>query len=176
MPKTYAVLLPNPDGSVGKLAMEGPRGQRVVSQPREAAGFDPDKKSVELSETRIAKTFGGALAATPPQPLTFILYFRSDTTELTPQSRALLPKILSEAKHRREPDVDVIGHTDRASSDPYNRRLGLERADKIRDELIAIGIDRARIRATSHGENDPVVETRDGVREPRNRRVEVTVR
>jgi len=176
MPKTYAVLLPNPDGTAGKLAMEGPQGQRVVSQPREAAGFDPDKKSVELSEKQIAKTFGEALAAAPPKPLTFVLYFLSDTTTLTPASRAQLPKILSEAKNRREPDVDVVGHTDRAATDAYNQRLGLERAKKIRAELIAIGIDESRIRATSHGEHDPLVQTRYGVSEPRNRRVEVTVR
>jgi outer membrane protein OmpA-like peptidoglycan-associated protein len=176
MPKTYAVLLPNQDGSIGKLAMEGPLGQRVVTEPREAAGFDPSKKSVELGDQRIAETFGKAMAAEPPKPLTFILHFRSDTTELTSESRALLPRILSEVKSRIEPDVDVVGHTDRVATDAYNQQLGLQRANKIRDELIAIGIDRSRIIATSHGMHDPLVQTPDGVREPRNRRVEVTVR
>ena len=44
-------------------------------------------------------------------------------------------------------------------------------------ELMPYGaVDESRIRATSHGEHDPLVETRDGVPEQRNRRVEVTVR
>ncbi|HUE38695.1 MAG TPA: OmpA family protein [Candidatus Binatia bacterium] len=176
MPKTYAVLLPNPDGSVGKIAMAGPRGQRVVDEPREAAGFDPDKKPVSLSEKQIQQTFGAAMAAAPPKPLTFLLYFQSDTTELTTQSRADLPKILAEVKRRVEPDVDVIGHTDRVATDAYNQQLGLQRAKKIRDELVAIGIERTRISATSHGMRNPLVPTPEGVHEARNRRVEVTVR
>ena len=146
----------------------------------DAAAFNKKVKVLFLGIGSVegpgTKTFSEALAATPPKPLTFVLYFLSDTTALTPASRAQLPKILSEAKHRREPDVDVIGHTDRAATDTYNQRLGLERAKKIRAELIAIGIDESRIRATSHGEHDPLVQTRDGVPEQRNRRVEVTVR
>jgi outer membrane protein OmpA-like peptidoglycan-associated protein len=32
------------------------------------------------------------------------------------------------------------------------------------------------IEITSHGESDPLVQTPDGVREPRNRRVELSIR
>ena len=98
MPKTYAVLLPNPDGSAGKLAMEGPQGRRVVSQPREAAGFDPDKKSVDLSEKQIAKTFGEALAAAPPKPLSSIF---SAT-----RPRSLLRHALSYRRSSRRPRIE----------------------------------------------------------------------
>jgi outer membrane protein OmpA-like peptidoglycan-associated protein len=46
----------------------------------------------------------------------------------------------------------------------------------VRDLLVAEGIDPAMIQVTSHGEENPLVPTEDEVAEPRNRRVEVTVR
>jgi outer membrane protein OmpA-like peptidoglycan-associated protein len=57
-----------------------------------------------------------------------------------------------------------------------NARLALDRAEAIRAELLRVGIDRALISVTSHGESNPLVATPDETDEPRNRRVEVTVR
>ena len=50
------------------------------------------------------------------------------------------------------------------------------RAERVRDLLIAEGLDPTLIEVDSHGENNPLIPTADEIAEPRNRRVEVTVR
>ena len=54
--------------------------------------------------------------------------------------------------------------------------LGLRRAERVRDLLVAAGIDRACIEVSSRGENDPAVRPGDQIFERRNRRVDITVR
>jgi len=46
----------------------------------------------------------------------------------------------------------------------------------VRALLVAAGLDAALIDVTSHGESELQVQTADGTLEPRNRRVEISVR
>ena len=61
-------------------------------------------------------------------------------------------------------------------SDADNDRLSLLRAERVRASLVAQGIAPERIQASGRGEREPIVQTADGVDEPRNRRVEINVR
>jgi outer membrane protein OmpA-like peptidoglycan-associated protein len=54
--------------------------------------------------------------------------------------------------------------------------LGLKRAASIKNILVSDGVDPSGIEVVSHGEDNPSIETEDNVAEPRNRRVEITVR
>jgi outer membrane protein OmpA-like peptidoglycan-associated protein len=104
------------------------------------------------------------------------LYFRFESDELTDQSRALVPRILEALKNRPFPDLAIVGHTDTTGSAASNIELGLKRANAIRALLVAAGVSASVIEVTSHGESDLLVKTADGVLEPRNRRVEITIR
>jgi OmpA-OmpF porin, OOP family len=70
----------------------------------------------------------------------------------------------------------VVGHTDRQGSLEYNDGLSLRRAERVRAQLVRIGIAGERIGVAGRGERAPLVPTEDGVAEPRNRRVEIIVR
>ncbi len=70
----------------------------------------------------------------------------------------------------------MIGHTDRVGTVPYNDALSLRRADRVRNDLVQLGIPSDRITVAGRGEREPIVATEDEVPEPRNRRVEITVR
>ena len=85
-------------------------------------------------------------------------------------------EILSTIGRRRSNDVSIIGHTDRVGSRDQNYRLGLDRAAEVRSLLVRRGVDPSFIQVDSHGQDNPLVPTGDQVQEPRNRRVEVTVR
>ena len=87
-----------------------------------------------------------------------------------------MPRILEALRNRPFPDVAVIGHTDTTGTPAGNVELGLRRANAIRTLLIEAGIGANVIEVTSHGEADLLVKTADQVLEPRNRRVEITVR
>ena len=53
--------------------------------------------------------------------------------------------------------------------------LSLRRARKIRDDMVKLGVP-AQIQVAGRGEREPLVATEDEVAEPRNRRVEISVR
>ena len=95
---------------------------------------------------------------------------------LTEESRALLPQILQSVQGRRGVEVAVVGHTDTSGTAESNYELGLKRAETTRGILIDAGFDPALIEVTSHGEGNALVKTPDETLEPRNRRVEITVR
>ena len=175
LPPTYVVLMPDEDGKVGRVELRG-EGTQVVEEARSAAGFDAARGSVALGQDEIEDDFHPALAALPERPVRFLLYFHGDTTELRPDSRELLHEALAEAERRPAAEIAVVGHTDREAPTEYNERLALRRAQAVREQLVALGARPEQIEVRSLGEKDPLVPTADGVREPRNRRVEISVR
>jgi outer membrane protein OmpA-like peptidoglycan-associated protein len=119
---------------------------------------------------------GPALAALPKPPARFILYFEHDSVDLTPESHARLEKVLKTIRERAPVDVSVVGHTDTVGKKEYNYALSMKRAKAVASILLGKGIDPSVLDITSHGKDNPLVPTRDQVSEPRNRRVEITIR
>jgi outer membrane protein OmpA-like peptidoglycan-associated protein len=89
---------------------------------------------------------------------------------------ALVPSILETVKKRSDPEVAVVGHTDTLGTNEANVGLGLKRATFVRGLLVDAGLDGRTIEVTSHGEAALLIRTPDETPEPRNRRVEITVR
>ncbi len=173
------VLLPDDiSGKVGKINVVGGDGSAVLldSAYGEARAGGGKVRSGTPDSEAVRKEFAKELAGLPARPKSFLLYCLNDSNELTPESRALLPAILEEVAARPAPEVVVTGHTDRVGSVEHNDKLSLERAQAVRDQLIALGLDRARVLVAGRGEREPLVPTEDEVPEPRNRRVEITVR
>ena len=174
-PQSYVVLLPNPDGTVGSVTVAGVRGEVVLEQPRQGAQFD-GSAPFAVDEARIQRDFGAALAARPALPVSFVLYYDAGATRLTPESQALIPKVLEAVRSRPAPDVSVIGHTDTVGTPESNEKLGLERAQSIAKLIQEAGLKAHDLTIGSHGERNPLIKTPDNTSEPRNRRVEITVR
>jgi outer membrane protein OmpA-like peptidoglycan-associated protein len=168
------VLLPGPDGKVGKVTVER-RGERAVLD-RAYAASSSGSVVVQLSESEVRQEYGPLLAALPPRPVSYVLYFVTGQDELTDASKAEMRKLLDELRSRPQSDIVVIGHTDRVGGDRANDALSLQRAERVRAELLNLGIAASRLRSAGRGEREPLVPTADGVEEPRNRRVEVNVR
>src|SRR5215467_6101756 len=112
----------------------------------------------------------------PPTALSFTLYFLDNSTEIMPDSRAILAALLAEVAKRQAVEVQITGHTDRVGKVEDNDRLSIQRAEAIRDVLIKNGLHASFIRAVGRGEREPLIPTPDEQAEPRNRRVEVIVR
>jgi len=179
-PSTIIVLLPDADGSVGQVTITNASGTQVLSQGRQASAIQGTTEAPSapfvITENEVKEKFGKTLAALPPEPVRFILYFRLDSEDLTPESQALLPDFFRAVRERAPADVSIVGHTDTIADREYNYRLGLRRANRVADLLVVQGIDRRTLDIDSHGKDDLLVKTGDQVPEPRNRRVEITVR
>ena len=173
------VLLPEDDGSVGRANVSNRSGSVDLDAAREAtqatATHRPSRVTT-LSEQDVNRIFGDALSALPAAPRHYVLYFRFESDELTDESRALMLEIQRAVNERPMPDIVVVGHTDTMGTPRANFELGLKRATSVRSLLTQAGLDASTIDVTSLGEADLLIKTPDDTPEPRNRRVEITLR
>lgn len=175
--RDMVVLVPSADGHVGKVAVDDGRTSQVLDEANEAVTIGPEgAEPAHVGPEQLRAIFGEALSAAPVRPRRFTLYFDEGTERLIAASEAELPGILADVRRRGAYQVEIVGHTDRLAGDDFNATLSLRRATAVRDWLAENGIPIAAIVVVGRGERDPVVATADGVAEPKNRRVELTVR
>ncbi len=178
-PRDLIVLLPDAEGKPGAIVISAGGSERVLSEPRQAVTVAPGAAPGEpfvMTDDEVRATVGPALDALPQPPARFVLYFRQNAAELSAESAARIPDVVRTIRERASTDVSVVGHTDTTGDRAYNDRLSLERARAVAALLAARGVDPSILEIASHGKDNPLVPTGDQVPEPRNRRVEVTVR
>jgi len=172
-PSETVVVLPAADGHVGGVVVQRGDNRQVLDKPY--AGSRGNEQ-VTLSAAEVRQSFGSTLDALPARPATFLLYFITGTDELTPESKGELTKVLAAMRERPQPDVLVTGHTDTVGDAAANDRLSAQRAERVKGYLVDIGIPADRIRTAGRGERELLISTADNIEEPRNRRVEISVR
>ncbi len=104
----------------------------------------------------------------------YLVFFDFDKSAIASSGESVLDAVGTEVKSRSLNAVNVLGHTDRAGSRTYNNRLALKRANSVREALIKRGVNASLIKVDGRGEDQNLVATDDNVREPANRRAEIT--
>jgi peptidoglycan-associated lipoprotein len=101
--------------------------------------------------------------ATPGSQQDFVVnvgdrvFFETDSSELTPQSRATLDKQAQWLNNYSQyGQFTVEGHADERGTREYNIALGARRAQTARDYLISRGVAANRMRTISYGKERPV--------------------
>lgn len=107
-----------------------------------------------------------------------MVYFEWDSSDLTSQAAAVIDQAVENIAARSDcaaNSVSIVGHTDTSGASAYNQRLSAARASIVSQALSQRGIAADLIATDGKGEDALAKETRDGVREPLNRRSEVTI-
>ncbi|MGH6726513.1 MAG: peptidoglycan-associated lipoprotein Pal [Pseudolabrys sp.] len=85
------------------------------------------------------------------------VFFETDSTELSAQSRATLDKQAQWLNtYSNYGQFTVEGHADERGTREYNLALGARRAQTVRDYLTSRGVAANRIRTISYGKERPV--------------------
>jgi len=107
-------------------------------------------------------------AATPGSQQDFVVnvgdrvFFETDSSELTPQSRATLDKQSQWlTTYSNYSQFTIEGHADERGTREYNIALGARRAQAVRDYLASRGIQPQRMRTISYGKERPVAVCND---------------
>jgi OmpA-OmpF porin, OOP family len=111
----------------------------------------------------------------PEAPREFIVFFGHNKSNLTSEALTVIKQAADAAKQFGSAQITVVGHADRSGSDSYNQKLSLRRASAVKGALVTEGIGEGSISTSGKGESDPMVPTADGVREPQNRRVHISL-
>jgi outer membrane protein OmpA-like peptidoglycan-associated protein len=172
------VLLPNADGRPSAVIVTRRDGQSVrLSQPYASAQVSRAAIAAGTSSAvEVQSRHELLMSVQPPTVKRYTLYFEYNRTVLTAESQRELDRVLAEAAVVPAAEIDVIGHTDARGSQEYNDALGRSRAQVVAQLMEQRGFGRANLSVQSRGEREPLVPTRDGVEEPRNRRVEIRLR
>ncbi len=173
------VLLPKANGPIGGVVVRTEGGKELLLNTA-YAGAQIDGpgmvQPVKYDADRAKREFSPAMTALPGRPASFLLYFLDGKDELTPDSEREVDRVFAEIAARPYPEISVIGHTDTVGNTQFNDQLSRQRAQRVRDDLVKRGISADRIEVYSRGKREPLVPTAAGVSEPRNRRVEISVR
>lgn len=111
-------------------------------------------------------------AAVTPGP--FLVFFDWDKSLVTAEAAQILDRAAEQFAATGQANVALAGHADTSGAADYNVRLSQRRADAVKAYLAGKGVPEAAMVTEAFGETRLLVETADGVREPQNRRVEIT--
>jgi len=101
--------------------------------------------------------------------------FELGGSTLSPAGKAAVAELLGKFKGETIKQVIVEGHTDDRGAASFNQQLSEKRANAVKAELIANGVDAGVIKTSGYGEDRPVADnnTREG--RAANRRVEIKI-
>ena len=156
-----------PDGCVADADGDGilAANDRCPDQAETKNGFeDTDGCPDELPAA--VKNFVGVIAG---------IEFDNDRADIRPSSEMALSKaatVLSEYPSLR---VEIVGHTDSRGSRDHNLELSQKRAEAVKQNLVARGIDASRIQSRGAGPDTPLTTNDTAEGRQKNRRIEFRV-
>ena len=177
-PPDKIILLPDPEGKVGAVIVHSATGQQTINKAY--AGVDVTQggaieKTMD-SQSSVETRYSQLLAARPPRPRTFTIFFLFDSaTDLAPESLATVKELKAVLATWPAPELVVVGHTDLAGSQDFDDNLSKRRAQTVAAFLIKQGIPAQQIETAARGKREPLVHTADGVANRMNRRVVITI-
>src|SRR5262249_17673983 len=130
---SVVVILPDPDGKPGGIAVANSAGAQTLTEPYQAVRVESSSVAptapFAMDQAEVRRVFGAVLDALPSPEVSFTLYFDLNSDTLTPDSQAQLQVILNTIQERRSTAISVIGHTDTTGDPRSNEALGLRRAE-----------------------------------------------
>lgn len=134
------------------------------------------KPAAPAPETFMPPVTEQPAAQVPVENAMFIVFFDWDRSDITAGANDVLDAVAQEVTNRKDlKGIVIVGHTDTSGPDAYNDKLAMRRAKSVRDGLVARGVNASLIRIEGRGEHDLLVKTSDNVREPANRRAQITL-
>jgi OmpA-OmpF porin, OOP family len=116
------------------------------------------------------------VAPTAGSARSYLVFFGWDRTNLTAHARDIIAEAAAASSRTEFTRIAVNGYTDTSGASPYNLGLSARRAAVVRTQLVTDGVPANAITVLGFGQTHLLVVTGPGVRQARNRRVEVIVR
>lgn len=101
--------------------------------------------------------------------------FDYDLATIRPESMSWVREVGQSMRTYPQMKIEVRGHTDDRGGDAYNLDLSRRRAQSVADALVAMGIDRSRLRVQGFGKSRPLAPNDTEPNRTRNRRTEFVI-
>jgi OOP family OmpA-OmpF porin len=153
--------------------------QNIVNAAKQPAPAAVDYKKIEDIVGKKVEGFKPAevkVAASTAKPVFVGINFNVNDATILRENYIILAQVAMTLMQYPDINLDVVGHTDSDGSDQFNDKLSLNRANNVRDYLIAKGIDGSRLTAVAMSEGTPVASNENAQGKALNRRVEFKVK
>jgi outer membrane protein OmpA-like peptidoglycan-associated protein len=120
----------------------------------------------------VSRTADNQLKLNIPNDISFDL----NSYAIKPELRSVLDPFANSLREDPQTRLMIVGHTDSSGSAAINNPLSIERAQSVRDYLVARGVAVTRVETAGRGENEPVADNGTEAGRARNRRVEIFLR
>jgi outer membrane protein OmpA-like peptidoglycan-associated protein len=117
---------------------------------------------------------GNEAPSAEPPARDYLVFFDFDKADIRPDAASVLDRVAQGVFEVGSSNVSLVGHADTSGPAKYNQWLSERRAFAVREYLLGKGIA-VDVIAKGRGEQDPRVDTNDGVEEQENRRVEIQI-
>ena len=104
------------------------------------------------------------------------VFFETDKSKLKPVFRKLLDSLSLKLKQREVATIEITGHTDIRGTEEHNVTLSTQRADAVRDYMLAKMPElQDRISSSGRASTLPVADNNTNAGRAKNRRVEIII-
>jgi len=137
---------------------------------------EAQKPAEQMEDRSKPKDTGESGATTKPGEVVDIglrrIYFDTDKWNIRDDARDALKKNADILEANPDVKIQIEGHCDERNTVEYNLALGERRASAVREYLVKLGVDAARISTISYGEERSVALGHDESAWSQNRRGE----
>lgn len=131
-----------------------------------------EEKAMQQSVALVsAATMRTELAAKGHIPL--YINFDTDQATIRTDGKPAVDEIAALLRNDASLKLSIEGHTDNSGDTKHNLDLSRQRADAVVQQLVASGIDAARLKAAGRGAATPLADNNDDAGRSKNRRVEL---
>lgn len=148
-------------GALGGVA-GGLIGRKMDKQAAEIENTVPGAEVIKAGEGIILKFDSGIL-------------FDFDKSDLKPQAKTNIQKLVASLNENADTDILVIGHTDNVGRSEYNLGLSNRRAESVKSYAVSQGLSASRIKTQGKGASEPIASNETETGRAENRRVEIVI-
>ncbi len=134
---------------------------------------DTTCKNAFLAVEPLLKAQPAMAAASPKIIKTFVVYFNFNKADITTEAKRVLTEVAAAQADLKPNNIYLSGYTDTVGGSAYNQVLSEKRATTVETALNHLGVTSTRFDVKAYGKDKLAVITKDGVKEAKNRRVEI---
>lgn len=102
-------------------------------------------------------------------------FFAVNSSSLLPGAYDELERVARVLNQYPETNIRIGGHTDSTGSEAANQRLSERRAESVKNALVGMGVNPARLTTIGYGESKPIASNNTEAGRQQNRRVEIRI-